>query len=234
MCGFADSVWTETPTAADSLFLKHVHLLSMQQQERLLQALERVRGAAPRLLASASSALDQLVAKGGFLPELYYRISAHQVRLPPLRERAEDIPGLFNLLLLDVRTEPRMEAPPLPPAAIGALASYSWPGNVRELQSIARSYLLMQDADELVSELGRRSGQMSHAQAQEETDLALKEQVRRAARQLESELILRSLKRHAWNRRRTAETLKISYRSLLYKMKNCNIRAITTAPGGGE
>jgi DNA-binding NtrC family response regulator len=223
----------EDHTAADSVFLRHVHLLSPAEQERLLLALEQMTAQSPRLLASASGSLEHLVMRGEFLPELFYRISVHRIYVPPLRERRGDIAGLFAGMLQQMRAGLGKTGQP-PQALLEALEGYSWPGNARELQNVARAYLLTQNADELIRELARRSGKLSEARG-DEPDMALKEQVRRASRRLESEIILRSLEQHRWNRRRTAETLKISYRSLLYKMKDCNIRANGQAvPKGGQ
>jgi DNA-binding NtrC family response regulator len=236
VCGSSSEGWTEAAGQADTLFLQHVHLLSTDQQERLLLALDQMAGGFSRLLSSGTDALEKRLARGEFLPELFYRISVHRIYVPRLRERADDIPDLFASMLRDLQTETGIDAPPAPPAVLDAISSYSWPGNARELRNVARAYLLSQNAEELISELARRSSQHNQAFGRpDEPGMALKERVRRAARRLESELIIRSLERHGWNRRRTAETLKISYRSLLYKMKDCNIRAdAKTAPEGGE
>jgi DNA-binding NtrC family response regulator len=236
VCGFSSSGWMEAQTAADTLFLKHVHLLASHQQERLLLAFDQVFGKSPRLLSSGSDMLEKLTAKGEFLPELFYRISVHRLYVPPLRERTADIPDLFVFMLREMQRETGIDLAPPPQPVLDALVRYPWPGNARELQNLARTYLLAQNAEELIFELARRATRLSGGlERQDEPGIALKEQVRRAARRLESELILRSLERHGWNRRRTAETLKISYRSLLYKMKDCNIRANAKAgPEGGE
>jgi DNA-binding NtrC family response regulator len=231
VCGVAGNGRLSHHTAADSVFLKRVHLLSAAGQERLLLTLEQMTAESPRILASASGSLEQQVMRGEFLPELFYRISVHRIYLPPLRERAADIPELFACMLQEMQAGSGRAARP-PQALREALQRYPWPGNARELQNMARAYLLTGNAGELICELARR-GQSSELR-REEPDMALREQVRRASRRLESEIILRSLERHHWNRRRTAETLKISYRSLLYKMKDCNIGANGKAVPKGE
>jgi DNA-binding NtrC family response regulator len=171
---------------------------------------------------------------GAFLPELLYRISGQWICLPPLRERTADISDLFAFMLDEMQAETGRGGPPVTPAIREALTGYSWPGNVRELRHLARAYLLSGNAGELISELARRAGRLQQSSGRGDTPgMTLKEQVRRAARRLESDLIRQGLERHGWNRRRTAETLKISYRSLLYKMKYCNIRAnADTVPEG--
>jgi DNA-binding NtrC family response regulator len=124
---------------------------------------------------------------------------------------------------------------PSPPARplLEALMAYDWPGNLRELQNIARTYVAAGNAEEIIEELRARARLVPFAHAVPPGGLSLKDQVRGASLKLESEIILRTLERHRWNRRRAAETLQISYRSLLYKMKNCNLRIQPrTAPEG--
>jgi len=131
---------------------------------------------------------------------------------------------LFEFLLAEASLP--MGVSPTPPdsRAMDALAAYSWPGNLRELQNVARSYLLAPHSSELELELERRR-QARFAQPAAGSSTALKEQVKQVSKRAEGEIILRALERHRWNRRRTAEALRISYRSLMYKMKNCDIRS---------
>jgi DNA-binding NtrC family response regulator len=210
--------------AGNTIFLKHIQLLPVDRQGTVLLALEQTRGEVPWIVSSASDALKQLVARGEFLPELFYRLSAYRVSIPPLRERRQDIAELFVLMLGRMEAEMGLTAVPPPATAMDVLAEYSWPGNIRELQSIVRSYLIAPNPADLIAEITRRRGAIRSDIPDEGKQLALREQVRQASRRLESEIILRSLERHRWNRRRAAETLQISYRSLLYKLKNCSIR----------
>jgi DNA-binding NtrC family response regulator len=119
--------------------------------------------------------------------------------------------------------------PPVASGLLRALMTYDWPGNLRELQNIARMYVVTCDAGEIIEELKSRSHRTSLTFSVSPDQRSLKEQVRGASQRLESEIILRTLDRHRWNRRRAAQTLQISYRSLLYKMKSCNLR---TEPEG--
>jgi two-component system, NtrC family, response regulator AtoC len=107
------------------------------------------------------------------------------------------------------------------------LQGYAWPGNLRELSNYAVSCVLSGNAREMAEDLQRRAyADPAHAQ-----QLPLREQVRRAARELESGIILRTLQNHRWNRGRTAESLHISYRSLLYKMKSCRLSGAEVPEG---
>lgn len=208
----------------DTLLLKRVHRLPAAVQERILLLLEEVRGPFPFLISTASESLEPLAASGQFLPELLYRLSAYRLSIPSLRERRQDFPQLFELLLAEASGQ--MGVPAMTPdaRAMDALLAYPWPGNLRELQNVARGYLLAPNSAELEMELERRR-QARFTQPAGPTSAALKEQVKQVSKRAEGEIILRTLERHRWNRRRTAEALRISYRSLMYKMKSCDIRS---------
>jgi two-component system response regulator AtoC len=213
-----------------TVFLKNVHRLSPAEQEQLLLALEEVadsegNGAPPngaRILSSSDESIDPIVSRGEWNPALYHRLSVYRICLPRLRDRREDIPELFGEM---VRRAVNGHGAPPPPASrlLDVLGEYDWPGNLRELQNIARTYVVMAQADEIIAELRNRARQPLGPPAQPDRR-SLKEQVKGVSQRLESEIILRTLERHHWNRRRAAESLQISYRSLLYKMKSCNLR----------
>jgi DNA-binding NtrC family response regulator len=227
----ADRLPESTPA---TLFLKHVHLLPRLLQERLFIAMEDslVAGECPgawRLICSASVPLEQCVSRGDFLTDLYFRLSVCRLLLPPLRHRAQEVPELF--LAMAARSAPRNGLIPQPPPRLAdALMRYPWPGNLRELQNFARDYAIAPNPEQLMAELDRRSQTLRIRPRQPDKQVPLREQVRLASRQLEAGIILKALESHRWNRRRAAETLKISYRALLYKMKNCNLRAEAAVP----
>jgi DNA-binding NtrC family response regulator len=204
--------------AAGCLFLKHVQLLPPALQQQLLSDLEHQEG--PRLISSSPEPLEARVHRKQFSASLYYRLSAYRISLPALRERKADLPELFSSMVA------RLGAPAarLPARALDALSGYAWPGNLRELENVARLFVLAGSAEELLRELERRQSELEMLRGENKAPVPLKEQVKRASKKLESEIILRTLERHRWNRRRAAQSLQISYRSLLYKMKNCEIR----------
>jgi len=208
------------PNDACTVFLHHVDRLSPHAQEELLTVLDVAEG--PWILSSGLRRLGDLVRAQAFLPGLYHRLSAYTVELPPLRERQADSPELFDILC----------AAPVgscPASVMEAFLAYCWPGNVRELEELARKYTLSQNPQELIRELDRRSALAGAVAAGWQTP-SLKARVRVAVKELESEIILRSLHKHHWNRRHTAQSLQISYRALLYKMKSCGIRTVSTLP----
>ena len=214
-----------------TVFLKNVNRLPPAEQEQLLLALDEVadlegNGGPPagvRILSSATESLEPIVSRGEWNPALYHRLSVYRICLPPLRDRREDIPELFGQMVR--RAAKGNGAPPAPPSRLlDALMEYDWPGNLRELQNIARTYVVMAQADEIIAELRDRSRHTPELLQVQPDRRSLKEQVKGVSQRLESEIILQTLERHHWNRRRAAESLQISYRSLLYKMKSCNLR----------
>jgi len=225
--------------ARGTIFLKNVHMLSPAVQEQFLTALEQGdenSGSAPpkvRLISSATESLESLVSRRDFNAALYYRLSVYRIALPPLRERVGDIPELLAEML---RRFVNGSAPgvPVPTRMLDALMTYDWPGNLRELHNIARTFVVTSDADEIIAELNGRSHMRPAIVPARASDLSLKEQVKGVSQKIESEIILRTLERHRWNRRRAAESLKISYRSLLYKMKSCNLRVGLQTTQQGE
>jgi DNA-binding NtrC family response regulator len=196
-----------------TVFLKNVQLLPGALQVGLLHVLQGGGESGVRLIASANEDIENRVRRGEFSADLYFRLSACRLRVPPLRERSEDIAALFLSLL------PEGARCRLDPGVERALAAYPWPGNFWELESMARSYVVAPEAERLMAELARRAEALRGCRPGGEEPPPLREQVRLAAKRAESEIILRTLEQHRWNRRRAAKTLKISYRALMYKMK---------------
>jgi|SRR5579862_4092207 len=207
--------------ASDTFLLKRIHRLPVSAQERVLLWFDEVNGVSPFLISTTCDPVERLAAANRFIPELLYRISAYRISLPPLRERRQDIPHLFCSMLAEVGQQSALQ-PAMPDTrAVQGLMEYSWPGNLRELENVVREFLLMPDSRALEREMERRRHTVAGCRP---ANPALKEQVRGATKRVEGEIILRALEQHCWNRRRTAEALRISYRSLMYKMKNCEIR----------
>src|SRR5882762_2408805 len=224
-----------------TVFLKNVYLLSPAEQDQILTILDEMsarhngnnQGANPRIISSTTEPLEPLISRRELNPALYHRLSVYRIYLPPLCERREDIPELFAHMVR--RAVNNGGAPQWPTSAlVDVMMAYDWPGNLRELQNIARTYVITADADEIIAELSDRSRQTpTTSQGGQQDQRSLKEQVKRASQKLESEIILRTLERHHWNRRRAAQSLQISYRALLYKMKNCDLRTeLQTTPEG--
>jgi len=239
--GAADLSYTY-PRTRGTVFLKNVHLLTPAEQEQLMAAFELVAEshnlvdgsqAATRLISSATESLEALVSRRELKADLYHRLSVYRIHLPSLRERRKDIPELFAYMVRKAANGSGAP-PPATPRLLDALMAYDWPGNLRELLNIARTYAVTAHPEDILTELTNRSRLRPLAFEPLGVRESLKEQVKGASQKLESEIILRTLERHHWNRRRAAQSLQISYRSLLYKMKSCSLRIQTQTSAEGK
>lgn len=214
-----------------TLFLDEVGSLDLGVQAKLLQVLQdgsflrvgghEIRRIQARILAVANRNLRDQVADGSFRLDLFYRINAVTIDLPPLRRRPEDIPQLTEYFLaMHGRTFETVPAP-LSRGVLNLMQRYDWPGNIRQLDNLIRSYVLMGTEEALVSELSQHRHPTTSG-IQSEIDLSepisLKKVTKRATQDLERQIILKVLKDQNWNRQKTAKFLRISYRSLLYKL----------------
>ena len=154
--------------------------------------------------------------EGRFREDLHYSISGLSLRLPPLRQRKEDLLHLLSFFLRRYSAEFRCAIPTLSTETQQLFLTYSWPGNLRELEEAAR--LIAMVGDEALAMGGLRS-LLSRGERSNGHRISLKEAAKAASREAEKELILQVLTRTRWNRRRAAEELKISYKALLYKLK---------------
>ena len=215
-----------------TLFLDELSSLDLSVQAKLLQLLQdgsfmRVGGQETRkidarVVSSANSDLNQRAAEGAFRIDLLYRLNAVTINLPPLRDRLEDLPVLVDYFLSIYSRSLQRNPPPFSSQMIRLMRRFNWPGNVRQLENMVRSYVLLGKEELLAPELVAHSA----AEASVEIDLArpvsLKEITRSATERLEREIISKVLQAHGGSRRRTAQWLNISYRSLLYKIEKAN------------
>jgi two-component system, NtrC family, response regulator AtoC len=209
-------------------FLDEIADLSLEGQARVMELLPRAenaqgdgRGSSPaesaRLICGSQRDLELEVKAGRLREDLYYRISGVCLRLPPLRQRREDIPLLVEHFLAKYARDFRRPVPRLSAEAQRLFRDYSWPGNVRELENAAKAMVALGDED---IAMGGLRALLSRTDAGGSgTQVSLKQVARAASRLAERELILRVLTRTRWNRRRAAQELQISYKALLYKMK---------------
>ena len=165
------------------------------------------------------SALDlELEVKARRLREdLYYRISGLCLRLPPLRQRKEDILALMEQFLARYAQEFRRPIPTLSKETRRLFQDYSWPGNLHELEAAAR--ILVALGDEHLAMGGLRALLQKTPSSRNGKTTSLKAASKAASHEAEKELILKVLARTRWNRRRAAAELQISYKALLYKLK---------------
>lgn len=207
---------------AGTLYLKDLADLNADCQARLLEALPQspgkgVASGQPRLICGSASDLEGDVRRGRLREDLYYRISGVCLRLPPLRQRKEDIPFLMGYFLRKYARDFRRRVPDLSAETLRLFLDYAWPGNLRELEDAAR--VLAALGDERVALGGLRALLRKTETGSNGVGVSLKAASRAASREAEKELILDTLTRTRWNRRRAAEQLQISYKALLYKLK---------------
>jgi len=206
-----------------TIFLDELADLSLEGQARIMELLPQVEnhGSSPneaaRLICGSARDLELEVRAGRLREDLYYRISGVCLRLPPLRQRREDIPLLIEHFLEKYARGLRRPVPRLSDETLHLFQDYSWPGNVRELENAAEAVVVLGNED--VAMGGLRALLSRPEAGGNGTRVSLKQAARAASRVAEKELILRVLTRTRWNRRRAAEELQISYKALLYKMK---------------
>ncbi|HEV2697866.1 MAG TPA: sigma 54-interacting transcriptional regulator [Terriglobales bacterium] len=169
-----------------------------------------------RVICGSSRDLESQVRGAVFREDLYYRLSGVCLRIPPLRQRKEDVSHLTSFFLKWYAEAFHRPVPVLSTATQQLFLDYAWPGNLSELAAAARAIVAV--GDESVVMGGLRSMLTGSDQRSAER-LSLKETARAASRQAEKELILKVLTRTRWNRRRAAQELQISYKALLYKLK---------------
>jgi two-component system response regulator AtoC len=160
---------------------------------------------------------------GRFRIELYYRINGVCLRLPPLRERKEDIPLLVEFFLRNHCAEMGKPQPLLSPRTLQKFLDHSWPGNIRELENAVKRVVVLGDDQLDVAGWGVPPDEPRASQSNQTHVHSLKAAARAASREAERDLILESLARTRWNRKRTAQELQISYKSLLYKLKQIGV-----------
>ena len=174
-----------------------------------------------RIISATTRELEKEVESGKFRRELYFRINGACLRLPPLRERKEDIRTLLEHFLQKHEQDLNSEVRSVNQETLNTLMAYDWPGNIRELENIARKMAALGNAQLAVNDLRVSSAEQP---PNTERSSSLKVEARAASRQRERELILEALQRTKWNRKRAAQELQISYKALLYKLKQIGAR----------
>ena len=205
-----------------TVLLEEIGELDPVCQPKLMQALMALNGEGQsgRLIASTRKNLDQEVRQGRFREDLYYRLNGVCLRIPPLRQRKEDIPVLLDHFLKRFASLFQRPVPVIGADTMAVLTDYAWPGNVRELENTARAIVAMGDEELALAALKKTAGKRA---PRVHDVISLKDASRAASRQAERELILKVLSRTRWNRKRAAQELQISYKALLYKLKQIGL-----------
>jgi len=225
-----------------TMFLDEIGEMSPPLQAKLLQVLQdatfsRLGGNREirvdvRVLCATNRTLEQMVAEGTFREDLYYRLNVVDVRIPPLRERRDEVSGFVEMFLhrYSIKYGKPLRKPS--PALVRAMERYAFPGNVRELENLIKRVVVLESEDSVVAEL--LGGDRMHGAAErlqiviEELAataglLPLKEVARRASLEAERATIDRILQRTQWNRKAAARLLGVSYKTLLQKIRDCGL-----------
>jgi len=213
--------------SSGTLFLDGIDELGLDCQRVLLAMLQEQEMASGgrmgfRLISTTTRNVDREIALGRFRRELYFRINGVCIKLPTLRERKEDIAALAEYFLEKHAVEAGKRTPELSQEEVELLLTHDWPGNIRELGNLARKVVALGQARVAMSELKRVAP--AHGKTIELARYeSLKVVAKEAARVAERDLILRALERTHWNRKQAARDLQVSYKALLYKIKQMDV-----------
>jgi two-component system, NtrC family, response regulator AtoC len=219
--------------ANGTLFLDEVGDLRIDLQAKLLRAIqegeiERVGGAKPiktefRLIAATNVDLEKAVKEGRFREDLYYRINVIPIRLPPLRERADDIPQLAEFFLKRYTQRFRKRILGITESTLTMFKQYWWPGNIRELENLIERLVAVTDKDYISDEDLPLEFHFAQLEPRGTPTDSLFEH---ATNTFERNFILRALEKCGWNVTGTAEYLGIPLSTLKYKMDKLDVRQI--------
>ena len=173
-----------------------------------------------RILAATNRNLLDEVESRRFQKELYYRLNVVHIQVPPLRKCKEDIPGFIDYFLDKYVHDFKKPVPVIEGRHYKLMSTYAWPGNVRELENFVKNLILVEDSRSAFA--GLRS-KIRGATVSPRAQPSLLEAARMVEQEVERKVIGRVLKRNGWNRKKTAQMLRISYRSLLSKIKKLEI-----------
>jgi two-component system response regulator AtoC len=237
-----------------TLLLKEVTEIPSSMQGKLLRLLDegefsRVNGrelrrATPRIIATTQHAIPALVASGSFRADLYLRLQAMSLLVPPLRERCEELESLQTCFRRRFARDFGRPSPPLSRTTMELLLAYPWPGNVKELEDLMRRYVVLGDEDQLQGEIQARMRAVRPAAPPMGPVPALSSLLagagtgdlraisRQAAQQAERAAISRILEEVHWNRAEAARRLRISYKTLLTKLAQADFGKKLRTRGG--
>src|ERR1700692_2090108 len=217
-----------------TLFLDEISELDLGLQSKLLQLLQdgqfcRIgaqedKKVEVRVVCATNRVLEVEIESGTFRQDLYYRINVVNLRMPPLRERRADIEDLVNYFLEYYNRKYNCRARALSLDLMGVLQKYHWPGNIRELENLIKRYVILGSEEVISNDLvARHEQEFFNPEINLDGPISLKVLTRKATRELERKIILKVLQAHHWNRKQAARALCISYRALLYKIRDAGL-----------
>ena len=216
-----------------TLFLDEIGELDPASQAKLLQVLQDGRFSSiggqedktvnVRFIFATNLDLEERIALGHFREDLFYRINVVNLHLLPLRERLEDIPALCNYFITRHNQKFDCRAPLLSEDCVSRLQEYHWPGNIRQLENLTKRYVILGSEEAILSELRSHEPDFFQFVIPPQEEVSLKQLTRQAVREVERKVIMKMVEASNWNRKRAAKRLHISYRALLYKLKEVGV-----------
>jgi transcriptional regulator with PAS, ATPase and Fis domain len=218
-----------------TIFLDEIGEMPAILQAKLLQVLQdgtfsRLGSRSPmkvdvRVIAATNINMKEAMANKTFREDLYYRLNGFTLSIPPLRERKEEIPVLSEYFMRKGAKKYGREPLAFSQNLLDVLAGHTWPGNLRELENVINRYLVLGDERSIVEELSPSAAYQGAAAAPQEVPngAGLKAMVRNLKGDAESTAIAQVLEGVGWNRKAAANDLQISYKALLYKIKQYDL-----------
>jgi DNA-binding NtrC family response regulator len=217
-----------------TIFLDEIGELDVGLQAKLLRIIqegeverigsEQTVNIDVRIVAASNKDLERAIEEGAFREDLYYRLSVFPIRIPPLRERVEDISPLAEFFVRKYSADLKKGQIAISEEALGILQDYAWKGNVRELENAMERAVILCDGRTVLPEhitLHTNRGAFPHSSVP--AGGSLDEVARAALKVAETDRIRRALRESGGNKTRAAETLKVSYKTLLTKIKDYGI-----------
>ncbi len=235
-----------------TLLLHEITEMPMSLQSKLLQVVQSKKFARPgsgaavsvdvRILAATSNGPEAAIVDNKLREDLYYRLSSYTVRVPPLRERREELPLLLHYFMRSLARQYVLSPRAFSPAVLDACRAHGWPGNLRELENFVKRFLLGTDkqatfasgngrlaANSALYDAGGIGCETSEPQTGIPGSHSLKSLVQTVKLEAEKNAIAAALEKTGWNRKAAARLLKVSYRSLLYKIDQYHMKAPDSA-----
>lgn len=216
-----------------TIFLDEIFEIGMETQPKLLQVLQdrevhRIGSNEPipidtRIVCATHRPLEQMVREKRFRADLFYRLNVVQIQVPPLRERREEIPGLFDAFVRHYAAKYRRPMPAISPRVRQFLKCWRFPGNVRELENLARRIVVLGPCALPLMERRPLDWRVADELAETAGAVPLLEVRRRVAREVERTVIECALAETGWNRREASRRLGLSYSTMLQKIKECGL-----------
>ena len=222
-----------------TIFLDEISEISLSLQGKLLQVIQdrefsRLGGKKDirvdvRVLVATNKNMEEGVKNGRFREDLYYRLDVVNITIPPLRERREEIPIFVEYFLDKFSRKYQKKAVPMSDKMMEALSRHDWSGNVRELENVIQRFVVLGNEKAILEELtpaiqeDSASEKRRKSVSPREVWPSLKEVHQEAIKGAECEVILRALEMTNWNRKKAADVLNISYKALLYKIKEAGL-----------